>query len=144
MFPVPPALRSRWINGVDSLEKFREEMDQLFGVQAGATAVSLPMALWRDEDHVHIEVEVPGVAESDLEITYHKGRLSIRGERKAPEGVKFAYSTRHFGKFEQVVTLPDDFDGEGIAAEFRNGVVRIKLAPRPESKPRKITFQSAN
>lgn len=145
MFAMAPGTRSRWTNGADAFKSFRDEVDQFCGLLEANNApavVSLPVSIWKEGEDVVVEVDVPGVAEADLDVTYHKGRLVLRGERKAPEGAKFVHNARRFGKFEQTIALSEDYSGESVQASFSQGVFRAKFAPRPESQPRKVTFSN--
>src|SRR5262249_54026600 len=45
----------------------------------------VPLAMWEDDGHIHVEAELPGLMEEDVGVTVHNGRLFIRGERR-PEG----------------------------------------------------------
>ena len=103
--------------------------------------INVPVSMWREGEQLVVELDVPGVAEGDLELTVHDGRLIIQGERKTREGVTFAFNTRGFGKFEQVIGLPKDIDGESVQAELRHGVLTLRFAQRPEARPRKITLK---
>lgn len=103
--------------------------------------INVPVSMWREGEQLLIELDVPGVAEDDLELTVNDGRLIIQGERKPREGVTFAFNTRGFGKFEQVIGLPKDIDGESVQAELRHGVLTLRFSQRPEARPRKITLK---
>jgi len=120
--------------------------DTVFGTDGGfldqATS-GMPMAMWEDDDHIFIEVEIPGVAEADLDVTVHNGMLSIRGERRPEEGRRYLYNARPYGRFEKVVTLPEAVNADAVQAELTNGVLRIDLPKSPEGKPRKITLRTS-
>ena len=103
-----------------------------------------PASVWEDEDHYHIEVELPGIANDDVEITYEKGALIVAAERKAPEEQrKFWHQSRRYGKSRFSLQLPDTVDGEKIDAELRLGVLHLTLAKRPEAQPKKIAVKSS-
>jgi len=104
---------------------------------------AIPMAMWEDEDQIHVEAELPGMSESDVEITIHNRTLYLRGERKAEEGRKYLVNGRAFGKFEQAITLSATVDVDNVRAELKDGVLRIDLPRSPESKPRKIALNAS-
>lgn len=99
-----------------------------------------PVSMWEDDDHLYVEMEVPGVAEQDLDITVLKDQLVLRAERKAEEGRRYLYNSRPFGRFERMISLPEPIDAEQARAELEHGVLRISCAKRPESKPKKISL----
>jgi len=103
-----------------------------------------PAALWEDEDNYHIELEVPGVANEDVEITYEKGALVVNAERKAPdEERKYWHNSRRYGKSRFTLQLPESVDVENIDAELKQGVLHLTLAKRPEAQPKKISVKAA-
>jgi len=102
-----------------------------------------PVAMWQDDDHVFIEAELPGVAESDVDITVHNGMLFIRGERKPQEGRRYVYNGRFYGRFERAITLPDAVSTDDVQATLTNGVLSICLPKSPEAKPKKITLKTS-
>jgi len=100
----------------------------------------VPVAMWQDDDHLFIEAELPGVAESDVEITVHNGMLFIRGERKPEPGRQYLYDGRAYGRFERVITLPDAVKADDVQARLANGVLQVTLPKSPEAKPRRIAL----
>ncbi len=100
------------------------------------------MAIWQDENTVHVEAELPGLTEHDLDIVVHNGVLFIRGERRAEEGRQYLYNSRAWGRFERVITLPEEVNADNVQAELANGVLRLALPKTPESKPKKIALKT--
>jgi HSP20 family protein len=120
--------------------------DRVFGGDGGFTAQSwswLPVALWEDDDHIHVEAELPGVPEQDVDVTVHNGMLFIRGERKPEEGRRYLYNGRTYGRFERVIALPEAVDTDDVRATLTDGVLRLSLPKSPEAKPRKIALQTS-
>jgi len=101
-----------------------------------------PVAIWDDEKHIYVEVEVPGLGREDVEVIVDKGKLRIRGERKSTdENRNYWYTERTFGRFKRLVMLPDVVDPEMIEAEMRDGVLLVTLTKRPEAQPKKIDIK---
>lgn len=120
--------------------------DRVFGEDGGFPGQSwagMPMAMWQDEDHFYLEVEMPGVAEQDVDLSIHKGTLTIRGERKPAENRSYLYDGRSYGRFEQVIGLPEAVDAEAVQAKLADGVLSIDLPKSPEAKPRKISLRAS-
>ncbi len=86
------------------------------------------------DDHYVVSFDIPGVNREDLNIEMVGNRLSISGERKS-EGRK---TSRRFGRFQQVFTLPDGISADGIVAEHKDGVLRLALRKPEASRPTKI------
>jgi HSP20 family molecular chaperone IbpA len=115
------------------------------GIRAGR-ALYFPAGLWEDEGSYHIELDVPGVAREDIDITLNKGALQIIAERKhlqaGTEGEgderKGWHEERVYGKVSRTFTLPDSVDPNSIQAELNNGVLRVSIAKTPEAQPQRI------
>ncbi len=102
----------------------------------------VPMAMWEDEDHIHVEAELPGMADKDLDITVQGGMLVIRGERKPGPGRAHLDGGRCFARFERAITLPAAVTTDGVQAELKDGVLSLALPRAPEAKPRKIPLKA--
>ena len=94
-----------------------------------------------------ITAEMPGISAGDINVSVAEGRLTIKGEKKEErkeEQEGYHLSERRFGTFQRSFSLPDGIDAEKIAADFKDGVLTIKLPKSPESqnKERKIAIQS--
>jgi HSP20 family protein len=92
---------------------------------------------------VEIQALAPGLDPSKLEITVDRGLLVVAGERASdiPEGDERAsvYARERFtGRFRRVVSLPDDADPGRVDAKYTDGVLRISVAKRESSLPRRI------
>lgn len=119
-------------------QEFDRMFDQLFYGRPEQTGWRIPMNAWEDEEHVHFEVDMPGVSKDELEVYVHEGKLRISGERKPVENRTYHISERPFGKFVREVTLPEVLDFDSIEAELKQGVLHITFAKKSEAKPRKI------
>ena len=123
------------------VREFSDLFDRLFdgAAAAGATALSTPASVWEQDDHYHIEMDVPGVKGENLDVTLEDGRLSVSTKRvRQDEGRSYIHDERRYGEMTRTVTLPETVDPESIKAEHRDGVLHVTVAKRPEVKPRKI------
>ncbi len=118
------------------------EFDTLFDQFFRAEEVAMwraPASIWEAEDKFHLEVDAPGVAKDDVELTFEKGVLQITLERKAPEGERTNWhNERGYGKVSRSVSLPDTVDPETITAELNDGVLHVTIAKLPQAQPKRI------
>jgi HSP20 family protein len=90
-----------------------------------------------------IKAELPGVKKDDVKITLADGLLTVEGTREEEKEVNDArYHTRErfLGSFRRTFVLPEGFDADKIGAEFKNGVleVRVPLPATAKEKPTTI------
>jgi HSP20 family protein len=125
------------------LGRMAEDVDRVFegsGLPKALTG-STPLAVWEDEQGLHIEVEVPGVAREAIDLTVHKGVLTIAGERKAVEDRTYLHNGRSFGRFERVITLPETIDPDSVEADLADGVLSVTFRKTPTAQPRKVEIR---
>lgn len=105
---------------------------------AGA-AWAAQASLWEAAEKLYIELDAPGVDAQDVDVTVENGQLAITVERSAGEALaEYIYNERRFGKVTRSLDLPDTVDPGSVEAELKNGVLRVSIAKRPETQPRKI------
>ncbi|PIP93851.1 MAG: heat-shock protein [Bdellovibrio sp. CG12_big_fil_rev_8_21_14_0_65_39_13] len=98
----------------------------------------LPAAdLDENEKAYFVSVDLPGVKKEDIKVEVHDGRLSVSGERKS-ERSDNGHFERKYGKFERLVTLPEEVDVEAIEAHFENGVLQLAIPKKELAKPKKV------
>jgi HSP20 family protein len=88
-----------------------------------------------------IKVEVPEIKREDIKITIDNGVLNIRGERKweqEDKNVKYHRIERHYGSFLRSFSLPDNVAEEQIDAQFKEGVLTLRLPKTEKSKSKEI------
>lgn len=99
-----------------------------------------------DGHDVVIKAELPDMTREDIEVTVENHTLTLRGERKLPADVKeeqFRRVERHYGAFTRSFTLPNTVDASKVSAEYKNGVLTMRLPYREEAKPRTISVEVA-
>jgi HSP20 family protein len=88
--------------------------------------------------------DLPGVAESDLDIGVHNNILTVSGSRQSEErkeGESYALYERQYGSFSRSFALPDTADGERVEAKLDAGVITLTIWKKAEAKPRKIALR---
>ncbi len=111
-----------------------------------AASFAPPVDIYEDEKKVVLKLEVPGVDEKDLDVHVENHTLTVKGERKMEKEEKeenFHRIERRYGSFFRAFTLPSTVDAENIKAEYRNGVLKLDLAKKPEAQPKQIKVNVA-
>jgi HSP20 family protein len=131
-------------NPLTELQRMQRELDAAFS--GASLRATFPLVNVYDEaEEIVIEAELPGMAGSDIKITFSNGALTLSGDRKQPDSYKnmsVARSERSIGKFEKVFRIPTEVDPGKISASFSNGVLTITLSKAEEAKPRQISVEA--
>jgi HSP20 family protein len=141
-------LTNRFMTLPEPFDTVVREMDQVFDrvlpSRSTTTGRKAPVALWEDEEKVFLEIEVPGIAEEDLDVTVRDGQLIIAGERKtAKKSGKCWYNEHKYGRFERVIALSDMFETDSIDAELSGGILYLTLHKKPSARPHRISIKAA-
>lgn len=97
--------------------------------------------VFENKDNLVLEAELPGMKREDFELSFENNVLTLKGERrfeKKEESDNYHRIERGYGSFARSFTLPQTVTAEGANAEFENGVLRVSLPKREETKARKI------
>jgi len=88
-----------------------------------------------------VKAELPDVQKENVKVNVDKGVLTISGERrleKAEGDVKHRRIERVFGNFARRFTLPEDVDENGISAEYKDGVLSLRIPKVAKVQPKPI------
>lgn len=106
-----------------------------------------PVDIYQNGDQeLVLKAELPDLQRDDIDITVDNGTLTIKGEKKFGGDVKeeqFHRIERRYGTFSRSFSLPPTVDATRVAAEYKNGVLTVKLPLREEAKPRQIKVDVA-
>jgi HSP20 family protein len=130
------------------LNRMQSLLDQVFpatgsSIRSGSRAGFPVLNVGTTPTTIEIQAMAPGLDLDKLEITVDRGLLVIAGERKsalppAAERTSVYANERFTGPFRRVVSLPEDADAGRVEANYRDGVLRISVAKRESSLPRRI------
>ena len=118
-----------WPNLYDSLRGVGSKVADWFAPKSDASAM---------ESHYEINVELPGVKPEDVDVSLHENMVMVRGEKHyqhQEKGRTYFFSEREYGAFHRSFRIPADADPETIDAEFKDGVLNIKIAKRAAAQP---------
>jgi len=96
-----------------------------------------------DKKEVTVRVEVPGMTEKDLDLTWHDGVLRIRGEKRDEKEEKKngrTYRECRYGSFSRDIPLGDTVEWSGAKAHYKNGVLTVKM-PKTENARKAIEIK---
>jgi HSP20 family protein len=136
------------------LAAMQDRMARLFGdaylrdEDTGFRGQWTPVVDIYETDHhdLVLKAELPGLSREDIEVTVENSTLVLKGTKKFETDVKeenYRRIERSYGAFHRSFTLPNTVDASKVSADFKNGVLTVKLPFREEAKPRTVTVEVA-
>lgn len=104
----------------------------------------LPNAnIMQSDKTIHVEIELPGMTEKDVEVAIAENVLTIQGERRQAQERRLAHSYRRefaYGAFRRSLTLPANIVADRARATVKNGmlVIDLPISAKKQSQARKI------
>jgi HSP20 family protein len=132
------------------MEEMSDRLGKFFGTWTRPFDVkeSLKVADWtpaidiqETEKEYLVKVEIPEVKKEDVHVTIQDEVLTVTGERKLDKeekGKKFHRIERAYGTFLRTFTVPMDADEKKIVAEFKDGLLLLKLPKLDNPLPKTI------
>lgn len=117
-----------WPGLMEPLRQAGQRIADFFAPSADAAATN---------DFYEINVELPGVKSEDIDVTVDEDTLTVKGEKKferEEKGKTYFFSERAWGAFHRSFRLPADVEAESVSADFKDGVLTIRV---PKSAPPK-------
>lgn len=132
------------------LRTLQEEVNRLFtgnaarnfddeGIARGSWNPNVD--IYENKDQLVLEAELPGMKREDFELSVENNVITLRGARhfeKKDESDNYHRVERAYGSFVRSFTLPNTVSSEDAVADYRNGVLRVTLPKRAETKARRI------
>jgi HSP20 family protein len=123
-------------------------MNQLTGggaVQPGngqQSSTWLPAVdVWESDNELVLSFDLPGIPEDQISVELDENVLTVSGQRERTQeqtGERFYRYERRFGTFSRSVTLPAGVNEDQIRADYKNGVLEVRVPKPEEQKPKRI------
>lgn len=113
-----------------------------FGSRTSGSGAFPLINVFNDGDDFVVVAELPGVKKEDLDLQVRGDTVRIHGKKTVgyEDNASVHRRERAAGEFDRTVTLPDQIDAAKVGAEYRDGVLTLRL-PRAESaKPRTVAI----
>ena len=100
-----------------------------------------PVDVWETDDEIVYAFDLPGIPEDRISVELHDDTLTVTGERehqdeRSEDG--FYRYERRFGSFSRTLGVPQGVSDDAIKADYKNGVLEIRVAKPEVTKPRRI------
>ncbi len=137
----------------DSFGSLFRDMDRLFDMTTAPKSSLLGSAsrakwpglnVWRDDDQMVAEAEIPGFRMEDIEVLAGEDSVTIRGHRSesTPEGATPLRIERSVSSFERSFRTPVQIDPDAVEATLENGVLRVMLPIAESARPRRVQIKA--
>jgi len=145
----------RWTDPFREFAQMQDRLNRAFADSYGRSDEGLlssgswmpPVDIYQSGEHeLVLKAELPDMTREDIDVTVDNGTLTIKGEKKLSTEAReeqFHRIERRYGTFSRSFSLPPTVDPTRVAAEYRNGVLTVKLPMREEARPRQIKVDVA-
>ena len=144
---------TQWTPGRDYL-MLQDRINRLFSDVHGGEEGLMNKGTWippvdvfqNGKDELVMKAELPDMSRDDIKITIDNNTLTISGEKKLTDEVKddqFHRIERRYGSFSRSFSLPPTVDPTKVSADYKNGILTLRLPLREEAKPRQVEVKIA-
>ena len=129
---------------LNAILRVEQEQDRSWPSRAAAFMPTFDVKETKDAYLIH--ADLPGVSETDLDITVTENALTVVGKRssgQSDESERYYAMERGYGAFSRTFGLPDGANSDELSADLKNGVLTVHIPKRPEVQPRKISLGKA-
>lgn len=106
-------------------------------------ALMPPVDVIEDASGITLYADLPGVPKDKLTLELQADSLTIEGEvdLRTPEGMESGLAEVRLPRYRRVFTLSKELDSEKASAEFKNGVLALRIPKAEHVQPRKIDIK---
>ena len=111
--------------------------------QRSDAALMPPVDVVEDSAGITLRADLPGVPKEKLKLQVEAGTLTIEGEVSIamPEGMEATYAEVSVPRFRRVFTLSKELDTGKVSAEFKHGVLSLRIPKAEHAQPRRIDIK---
>jgi HSP20 family protein len=105
-----------------------------------------PVDVWETENEIVYAFDLPGIPEEKISVELHDDTLTVTGEREHKEERSedgFYRYERRFGSFSRTLGVPQGVGEDAVKADYKDGVLEIRVAKPEVTKPRRIQVGSS-
>ncbi|HXI29495.1 MAG TPA: Hsp20/alpha crystallin family protein [Vicinamibacterales bacterium] len=98
------------------------------------------------DQEIVLKAELPAMSRDDINISIENFVLTVSGEKKASADVKeeqYHHVERRYGSFTRSFSLPQTVDPNRVSADYKDGVLTVRIPLREEARPRTIKVDVA-
>src|SRR2546421_1512161 len=127
-----------------TFRNFEDAISRMLNEPRGARPWSPSVDIYETENELVLKADLPDVKLDDIEVRVENQTLTLKGERKFEEDQSvrgYHRIERSYGTFTRSFSVPATVDPDKVAAEFKNGVLTVKLPKKEAAKPRQVKIE---
>ncbi len=117
-----------------------------FEAPASTTTWNPSVDIFENDNDIVVKAELPGLNAKDIEVKLENNVLVLKGERRFEKEAKeenYHRIEREYGSFSRVFSLPTAVNSEKVFAEYKDGILKVILPKKEETKPKPIKIAAA-
>src|SRR5215469_13204213 len=129
---------------LSSVRMFEDAFSRLLNEPRTGRPWSPAVDIFETEDALVLKADVPDLELKDIDVRVENQTLTLAGERKfESEHSANGYHRieRSYGQFQRSFSVPQTVDTEKVSAEYKNGVLTVKLPKKEAAKPRQVQVE---
>lgn len=132
-------------NSVTKQDKQMPQEKQARREDRRGIAMTPPVDVVEDASAITLLADLPGVSRDKLNVQFEADSLTIEGEVTidVPEGMESSHAEVRLPRYRRVFSLSRELDTENTSAEFKNGVLKLRIPKAAHVQPRKIEVRAA-
>ncbi len=106
---------------------------------------ALPLDVTEEDREFTVTASLPGVKMENIDVVFNKGALTIKGatkEETEKKDARYHLRERRIGSFSRTITLPTNVKADAINAEYKDGILTLRLPKSEEDAPKRIAVKS--
>lgn len=129
---------------LDEMDRILNAVGQPLGLRSVPRGTFPAINVYDQGDAAVLMAEIPGMKVEDMELTVLGDAVTLKGQRQeqADESERYYRRERPVGSFARTVTLPTAVDPNSVKAEYRDGVLTVRMDKAQEAKARKVEIKS--
>jgi len=123
-------------NGFANSGWLSQRVNGLFNGLSSDERILSPVDIVEESANYRFSIDLPGLKSDSLEVKVEDGTLVISAERQEPAWAKDARvhrAERQYGRIRRAFRLPGDLGHDAIKAAYKDGVLEVTIAKRPEA-----------
>jgi HSP20 family protein len=128
-----------------TFRQFEDALTRIWNEPRGARPWSPSVDIFETENELTLKADLPEVKLADIDVRVEHQTLTVKGERKfeKDENVRgYHRIERNYGSFVRSFTVPSTVDAERVAAEYKDGVLTVRLPKKEAAKPRSVKIET--